>query len=389
MATWTLYTSTVSGGDITQNHIVVLGNSLYYLDSSSGVSQYNKDTDSVQVVLDPATVGVTAAVNVACFNSTLYAGAYDSGGNATEVWRYDGTPNSWTRVLAKDSSALNSADMMCNDNYIVAIESEVVGGIWVSSDGSSWSAATTVPVSGYIDSLGIYPNYSSPLTLTFEADYAAGDVPIDDRTSQLISASTIEIIADYSVHRASVQNRDYLWFANFSTGDYEYSLDGSSFTVSPDGANIYPVISQNMPYSIGGDIASEVYYFIGGAWVSQGTLPAGNVDKAFRFSDEIVMVVGSDGNLYVSDEPVPDPATANARFYFAPAGQALAEKFTLPFPGVQPGGMTLDRTLGTVVIGSDAPSNEPVVYSTYPYTTGSATYDSFPTGAAIYSLKWI
>lgn len=105
---------------------------------------------------------------------------------------------------------------------------------------------------------------------------------------------------------------------------------------------------------------------------------------------------GSD-NIYVILNLTPNDtyyaiisqAGANARFYFAPAGQALAEKFTLPFPGVQPGGMTLDRTLGTVVIGSDAPSNEPVVYSTYPYTTGSATYDSFPTGAAIYSLKWI
>lgn len=82
-------------------------------------------------------------------------------------------------------------------------------------------------------------------------------------------------------------------------------------------------------------------------------------------------------------------AATPARFYFALTGQALTEKFSLPFAGVRPEGMTLNRSLGTVVLGSDAPSNEPVVYSTYPYPTGTASYSGFPTGTAIQSLKWV
>lgn len=308
MATWSLYTSEISGGDLTQSFIVVLGNSLFYktdISGANGVKQYNKDTDTIQTVLTPATVGVTGVFDLAVFNGTLYASAY-SASNTTEVWQYSGTPENWTRVLAKNNTVINSADMMCNDDYIVCVERAYVGGVWVSTDGSSWSAASTVPVNNYIDGLGNAPRYYSLLPLTFQADYASGDVPTDWRTSQLTGADTVAVIADYSVHRANVQNEDYLWFDNSSTGDYEYSSDGSSFTASPDGSTTYPVTSQNMPYSVGGRAGSAtVYYFIGGAWVSQGTLGANGVDKAFRFSDGTVMAVdGTSGGLYASDEPV-------------------------------------------------------------------------------------
>ena len=81
-------------------------------------------------------------------------------------------------------------------------------------------------------------------------------------------------------------------------------------------------------------------------------------------------------------------ATApNARFYHG-AG-TLTEKFTLPFTGVAPHAMTLDAALGTVVIGGDAPSGVPIIYSQSPYPTGTATFTAFPTGTAITGLDWI
>lgn len=68
---------------------------------------------------------------------------------------------------------------------------------------------------------------------------------------------------------------------------------------------------------------------------------------------------------------------------------ALEEKFTLPFVGVSPGAMTLDKSLGNVVIGTDEPTGIPVIYSPYPYETGTTTSDGFPTGTSVSSIKWI
>lgn len=74
-------------------------------------------------------------------------------------------------------------------------------------------------------------------------------------------------------------------------------------------------------------------------------------------------------------------------FYF---GQGtLEEKFTLPFSGVHPKAMTLDKALGTVVIGSKVASTDPIIYSQYPYATGTATHDGFPTGTSITVVRWI
>lgn len=301
MATWTLYTTEVSGGELTQDHIVVLGNSLYYVNSGGGVSQYNKDTDTVTVVLDPATVGITAALSVANFKGVLYASGY-SGSNSTEVWQYGGTANNWTQVLAKNNSGVNSADMLCNDDFIMCVEQAYVGGVWVSSDGTNWAAASTVPVNGYLHGLSNGPRYSSQWTLTFRTAYQTGEPPSDTRTSQLTGASTVAVIADYSTHLASAQNDDFVWFENSGSGDYEYSTGGTIYSTSPNGGTIYPVASQDMPYTIGGDSGSgTVYYFISDVWTAQGTVSA-SVSSGFRFSDGTVMVVDGSGGLYASDE---------------------------------------------------------------------------------------
>jgi hypothetical protein len=81
------------------------------------------------------------------------------------------------------------------------------------------------------------------------------------------------------------------------------------------------------------------------------------------------------------------PDASLARFYHGL--NTLTEKFTLPFAGVQPGGMTLDRSLGTMVMGSNAPTAQPIIFSTYPYITGSSSSSGHPTGTAVTSIKWI
>lgn len=83
--------------------------------------------------------------------------------------------------------------------------------------------------------------------------------------------------------------------------------------------------------------------------------------------------------------------SSNARFYFGSgiSEGSLVEQFTLPFAGVAPKAMTLKQSLGTVVMGSNAPAGVMAVYSDYPYPTGTATDTQLPTGAAITAMRWI
>jgi hypothetical protein len=83
----------------------------------------------------------------------------------------------------------------------------------------------------------------------------------------------------------------------------------------------------------------------------------------------------------------PAPAAGSARFYQG-AG-VLTEKFTLPFSGVEPGAMTLDTALGTVVIGANTPAGQMVNYGANPYNVFTNMTDGLPTGTAITGVKWI
>lgn len=78
---------------------------------------------------------------------------------------------------------------------------------------------------------------------------------------------------------------------------------------------------------------------------------------------------------------------SNARFYQGAA--SLSEKFTLPFAKVAPKGFTLDTNLGTIVIGATENNDDPVVFSTNPYITGTVSDTDFPTTAPITVIKWI
>lgn len=77
----------------------------------------------------------------------------------------------------------------------------------------------------------------------------------------------------------------------------------------------------------------------------------------------------------------------SAKFYQG-AG-ALTEKFTLPFSGVEPGAMTLDAPLGTVVIGANTPAGQMVNFGASPYNAFSNFTDGIPTGTSATSVKWI
>lgn len=105
----------------------------------------------------------------------------------------------------------------------------------------------------------------------------------------------------------------------------------------------------------------------------------------------VAVYAATAGGVYTTIITGVPSGTTFARFYhgLGLTVGTLQEKFTLPFTGVQPAAFTLDKSLGAVVMGANAASVTPVVYSRHPYTTGTSTSQGMPTGAAVMALKWI
>lgn len=391
MATWTQRkTGLTIDGPSASN-----GTNIYYTESPYNVHEYVPATNTVNQIASVATweadSTLLAGRAICWFNGNLYVAiehetSPGSGVLNSQVWRWDGG-TSWTKVF-ENTTGNNSPVQLLSDDFFIVLACGVASAASVgfhSADGSSWNSSTfsTPTEVGSFDAgndwrLGIATSVGDGSSY----DYAIQSFAGGTWTEEEVTASNLKYL-----YAASL---DYYW--KNDAGTFRYTTDFSSYT-TPANASVTPGQSYNFPYSVGYSSTGLDFIFhqlVSGEWDAGETVVSASKTfrQYFRTSDGEVWALFST-EIYQRDEPIPDPVTANARFYFAPVGQSLAEKFTLPFPGVQPGGMTLDRTLGTVVIGSDAPSNEPVVYSTYPYTTGSATYDSFPTGAAIYSLKWI
>ena len=89
----------------------------------------------------------------------------------------------------------------------------------------------------------------------------------------------------------------------------------------------------------------------------------------------------------VTNIPSSNGGPGSAKFYQG-AG-VLTEKFTLPFSGVEPGAMTLDKTLGTVVIGANTPAGQMINFGGNPYNAFTNMTDGIPTGTATTGVKWI
>lgn len=78
--------------------------------------------------------------------------------------------------------------------------------------------------------------------------------------------------------------------------------------------------------------------------------------------------------------------TITNTFYFGLG--TLQSQFSFGFK-VAPRGMTLDKSLGTVVLGAKDGNDAQIIYADYPYSTGTATASGFPSGVSITALKWI
>jgi len=359
--------------------------------------------------------GSAQVLDLAWFNGTLYAAFEDEAVplGFANVARWDGGTG-WTRVLGPlarwpSTGKATHQHLMADSSRIALVYHSIANAkMYASTDGSSWSLQQISAAdihAGYFNLGTNRSRYSSGLLISENqgALGADGGYKIIEPAWTRLSVSGIgqRHLLGYgdgkSFFTDVVTGTEYgiyystNWGVDVTYTGFSFLTEfGSTGQLFADTARIYNIADDAILLCERvDDTRAFVWNPDTGGFDEDGAC-GGAIFGFFKLGSTLYALcegaTSTTARIYSTDLP---PATPNARFYFAPAGQSLTEKFTLPFPDVQPGGMTLDRTLGTVVIGSAEPSSEPVVYSTYPYVTGSATYDSFPTGTAIYSLKWI
>lgn len=383
MATWTKHNAGASiFGDASQGYIATNGTLIYTIDDNDPVEiwSYDPGTDTATTIGDlvtdwPTGDGFTFLGPIAYFKSTLYVLVQSDGvsENETQVFSYDGTAHNWTQVFSR---GVASSGLQYTDNEMVLITRET-DGVWISTDGSSWPQGTIRSGADTPDANATGCYGDTTLTFACFLDTDNGQFYVK------LSGSNLTDIGN-NVDGGFLVNSDY-YYVKVSSVD-KYTDDLMNFYDPDPGFNFEK--TYNMSRSAGSDLSgpTNVYFFNNPpAWEDQGgPLPAN--PKGFIRTDDNTVYAVCQSDLYVSDTPLP-PLASNAKFYHG-AG-TLAEKFTLPFAGVNPAAFTLDKALGTIVVGSNAPTAQPIISSPSPYVTGTASGTNFPTGTSITGLDWI
>ncbi len=395
MAVWTQHFSKTIFSDAGQGGVATDGTFFYGNDETTGteVYRYDPETDTQLTIGDEATdwpassgfTGFTTGVT-AWFKGNLYKFI---GGNGTtqdrsQIWKYNGTPHSWTKVF---SSNVQNSGMGYTANEIIIFTREL-DGVWISTDGTSYIQGTIL--GGGTDTPDINAS-GQPFGFINKTFIVKLRTDISNPASNFLKLSGTDLIdIGNSVDEVRLTNSVYHWV--HVSGAIRYSSDLSTFSV-PDAGRV-PRVSINTNQTMGDDNsgATNVYFFDSPpAWADQGGPITTELFGFIRLDNSKVYAFRDNNELWISDTTISGPtvpiATVNARFYQG-AG-SLSEKFTLPFTGVAPKGFTLDVPLGTVVIGADGNNDDPIVFSESPYVTGTVSDTNFPTTTAINVLDWI
>lgn len=426
MATWTFVKNITAQFAAGARQVYVDGTDLYMLDYPDGkVYKYVTTTDTLTEIYDITTeLGANSGLeDIAFFSGELYlfTDRWDAGLTYRnyEIRKWTVTNTSTVEQLVLDSIAnpvdeTPRYDLLTDGSVLVAT---LLGSLGTPADnkvyyttGAGWSAGAFSGTDPYTH--GSYNLNSDPHT-TYHPNGlyrvnctntgGGGGACASKAAYQWSGGAWVAVDTTPAAGELRQQAPDGAYVISSSYNDI-YALSDFDTTINPatlpDDTDMFVV---NMPFMV-----SWVYSVVTGTtlykfnpatldwevWdadTTGGTMTS--TTYIVRTSDNEVWAVGVDagGGYYIwqRDEILPDPAGTNARFYFAPSGQALAQKFTLPFPGVAPNAMAIDRILGTVVIGSDRPAADPVIYSTYPYATGTVTDSGFPTGTSVQALRWV
>lgn len=317
--------------------------------STVGLMAYRKDTSTHRLV------------RFTISGTTLIVGSPQTHGSATDAFPLSIEPIDTNRVLYL---YYNQADAL---GYVQVIN--LSSGI---SEGTPQVLTSVKPVQTKNRAKKMIAKLSSTKFLVIYFNEVAGDTDrIEARTVNISGDSISSVGSALTVH----------------TGDGDF--DPSTWVISASKVIIAYRNASNQSrvgtLNISGDTVTD-----GGDTITLTNGSGSYYNIPILADEKAVVAYSSDiANGYASlISGVPPPAVSSfAKFYHGLG--SLSEKFTLPFAGVQPGAMTLDKSLGTVVMGQNAASTVPIVYSLYPYVTGVATATGMPTGTSISSLKWV
>lgn len=374
------------------------------------VYEYDIGTDTQTLILDRSNHANWNVHGIGYFDGELYALIIYSNTGAL-VYRYSGTPDSWTLVDTLCSGlaahAVDFGRLWVTPSGIVAYavidtyyEPLLTDIIRYSTDGSTWSDGNVGAFKAYADATAAgtvvnnSPHCYKNVYHRFSTDNVGPNysiVEIDPTTGVLTELTATDTDGyhvswpesgyDYHWVMGKGEWTEDDWASTENDGDGSYAQQwsaGFEFTVS-----IYETDWDLYQWSPTGeswsllDETSLNHTYTGGS--------------IFRMNDGYCYLVMYDSDVsqhVVAERTDPiSPPSSLALFYHGLG--ILVEKFEFPFSGVLPRAMTLDKSLGTVVAGADQPSTEMVAYSQYPYAASSAITDAIPTGVAITSVKWI
>ena len=340
---------------------------------------------------------------MAIFGDELYIiYVYDASDHA-RVARWDGDTD-WTVVLTltdEDAGALTIyrpvskvyRQLTSDENVLLTSGLGTKDTMFWSTDGTSWNRSQiagnwTFGYSGLSRAFSLYEYALYQIRKNVNPPHDEDFVYYHDGT-RFVQLNNDDDTVDIDVGNRKLRGcgGDNLVFADVGLYSFDWLVnvtDGgdSNWTFAFTDKDIYTVSTDNV----------FIWNSATLTWDSDGDLPNDNDTGAGLFWLGTTLYVLGDDNLGSGNVTIWAGGALNqdpnaARFYHGLG--TLVEKFSLPFPGVEPGGMTLDKSLGTVVAGSNQPAAVMGIYSTYPYPDDIAMTDGIPTGSAVTSVKWI
>jgi hypothetical protein len=272
--------------------------------------------------------------------------------------------------LATDRAVFIANDSGTNTTYI-AICSQTAGtsGVGTPSVTGSWVADTTNGslVCLPLDSTHFAVIYSDTTDILYRVVTHSGNTISSVGAEQTLKSGTALVFSDATVMASGVFAITY-W--SDDAPNYDTTIESGSFTAST--------------LTLAGD--AQVLDALNPPDRNAAICQVHDYHGVVGYYDD------TESAVVIQEFTLEAPAISYAKFYHGqgPGEGVLADKFTLPFSGVNPGAMTLDQSLGTVVIGTKAgDGGQAAVYSSFPYPTGTAFDTNLPSGTSITSMKWV
>lgn len=284
------------------------GTDIYFVGNDAignDVYQYTPATDTLTIIFDNAVItDWVRCKGLTYFDDNLYALIErDSGTNALQVARFDGSPNSFTVVKSMPRILRDYCDLVSN------VTEMVVWGVrdfsdlqetHYTDDGTIWNVGTWASDPHVHDLVSVFNHvpYTTAWPLGFFMEICRG---VTTTCTSLDVDKWNTIAKQWQIEQAGIPVR-LLKFSDPANAQHWQTTNGA-FTTNfinqfiPD-ANKAPTIQFNMPFTLSVDLIDDgVYEWDGVAWQLLDTTPF-----TFSGSDAFVVKMANDIPYYFIEE---------------------------------------------------------------------------------------